>query len=202
MGVYTTVHVCLERGQAALDDRTRREVVQRCVGAGLFSGACSLTVPREPRLGVLESLRHRLTGWWPFESLGERGVRSFPRAPGPASREFERRWEGPAAGMGEALAALPEGAAYLLTCESARWRDQPLDGAAYLALPEPVTVRTFDAYSAAPHPFADPDVGSFHDVLTLTSKRAIDGRALASSGLVRGIKKDLGLRAKCRASHH
>ncbi len=150
----------------------------------------------------MERLRHRLTGWWPFEALGERGIRSFPQAPGPASREFERRWEGAADGIAGALAELPEGTPFLLTTETARWRGEPLDGVAFVALREPVAVRTFDAYSAQPHPFADPEVGSFHDVLTLTSRGAIDGRSLASSGLVRGIKKELGVRATCRASHH
>ena len=170
--------------------------------AELFAGACILTLPREPSLGPLESLRHRMTGWWPFRTLGEWGIRSFPHAPGPASREFERRWEGPAGDVGEALAELARGAPFLLTTETARWRGEPIDGVAYVALAEPMPVRTFDAYAAEAHPFAKPDLGEFHDVLTLTSRGAVDGRSLASSSLVRGLKKDLGLRVICRSSSH
>lgn len=202
MGVYTTVHVCIDRGGGPLDDATRRAIVERCVEAELFGGACVLTLPKAPSLGPIESLRHRMTGWWPFQELGERGIRSFPTAPGPASREFERRWEGSGAVAVEAVADLPSGTPFLLTAETARWRDEPIDGVAYVALLDPVSVQTFDAYAAERHPFARPDVGAFHDVLTLTSRGAVDGRSLASSGLVRGLKKDLGLKVTCRSSHH
>ncbi len=201
VGVYTTVHVCLERDGAALAPSDRQTFVERCVDAELFAGRCILTVPREPTLGPVERLRHRLTGWWPFEGLGERGIQSFPHAPGPASREFERRWTGEGVDVVPQLGSLGS-APFLLTTETARWRGEPIDGVAFVALREPVTVRTFDAYSAQPHPFADPEIGSFCDVLTLTSRGSIDGRSLASSGLVRGLKKDLGLRVTCRASHH
>jgi hypothetical protein len=202
VGVYTTVHACLESDRGPLAPATRREVVVRCVEAELFAGECTLTVPREPKLGPLETLRHRLTGWWPFEDLGERAIRSFPSAPGPASREFERRWEGAASGLPGAIAGLSPETPFLVTTESARWKGEPLDGVGYVALHEPVHVRTFDAYASESHPFAKPDIGAFHDVLTLTSRGAIDGRSLASSSLVRGLKKDLGLSATCRASHH
>jgi hypothetical protein len=75
-------------------------------------------------------------------------------------------------------------------------------GFSYVALDEPVEVRTFDAYAREPHPFADPSVGRFHDVLTLTTRLPLDGRSLARSAFVQGLKRDFDLRATCRASHH
>lgn len=194
MGVYATIHVCLGYGSEPLDPSTRVAIVEQCVAAEFAHGTCTLTISRDPKLGFVERARHALFGWWPFATLGERGLQPYAGPPGRHAREFERRWEGDASGLVEAVAALSN-TPFLCNSLSPRWKGERMDaGFVYAALAEPVDVRV-----PSSHAMADPHVGRFCDVLTLTTRTALDGRSLANSALVRWLKKELDLRVTCRA---
>lgn len=56
------------------------------------------------------------------------------------------------------------------------------------------------AARASPHALPDGWVGRFFDVLTLSARRAGDGRAMARSAFVRALKAEVGVKVTCRAS--
>ncbi|HEY4220753.1 MAG TPA: hypothetical protein VGO62_05405 [Myxococcota bacterium] len=201
MGVYCDVNVCIQSPTALAAD-ARARVVELCIAHELLLGACDFAVPASP---PLRSAWQRVRALWQKPA----SVSTFASAGLNAYGRLARGASVAVVASDVAGAWLPErarGAAdFIVACGAPRWRGESVDGGfAYLAVSAPVPVHSKNAYRGADErsPFQAPDglIGSFFDVLTLSSKHNLDGRIMASSSFVKALKRELGLKLTCRAS--
>jgi hypothetical protein len=199
MGVYCDVHVCV-KAPGPLDAEVRGRIVEICRKHELLRERCHLAVPEavQPR-GVGEWIRAKLLGRALEPSLAKRGLQPYGGLhPGRGLRTVRDELAGPWL----PLEVRRLGAADLaIGCGGPKWAGDVVDGGfIYLALQRPTEVKIFNAYQPLSVHDGDGVIGSFHDVLSLSAKRDLDGRKMAGSAFARELKRELGLQLTCRAS--
>lgn len=199
MGVFSDVHICL-RGTTPLEPSLRAKVVGLARAHELLFGVCTLAdrLPLPIATTWWARLRQRFVAPVPDDFV-KRGLSPYGGVSGAQVRVVRR--EACGAWLDEAVAAMP--GAFIVNTELPKWKGQTQDGGfSYLAAQVPFPVHVSNAYAErrSPHAAEDGLVGSFCDVLTLSSKAAPDGRALASSAFVRELKTVVPCEVTCRAS--
>ncbi|MFT3694775.1 MAG: hypothetical protein QM831_16620 [Kofleriaceae bacterium] len=183
MGVYATVHICIER-EVPLGPDLRAAVAELAIENKLITKKCSVSVPTPaPIRGLWDALR---------AVVGQRRTYFEPVQEGePGSWVADRVM----AIAGELRVSSP----------FPTWKDEELTGPfIYAGYTRPRTVKMFNAYRepGERNRFEPPDgvIGRFFDVIEIEAKRDYDGRTAASSKFVKDLKKELGAKIICRTS--
>jgi hypothetical protein len=205
VGVYCDVSMCV-KSPAPLSIEKRARIIAVCIEEKLLIGECAFGVPDEPPAAEAKSLLERIVSLFKRTNETEKSFASVNLSPyAGLTHERTRIVQTDEAGDWLERRARSAHGDFAIGCRSPMWMDEHIDGGfTYLALgSKPVMVRTFNAYevrSKRPNPFADKDAGPFYDVLSLSSRRNLDGKIASRSALVKRLRKELGVKITCRAS--
>jgi hypothetical protein len=183
MGVYASVHVCVDRAEP-LSVETRIAVVELAMKHELITRECTVSVPRPmPIRSAIEAVKALF------------GVR--------ATYEHEVGKGEPGAWLAERMreTAPP----LTISSPSPMWKGERLTGPfRYTCYRRPKTIQVVNAYrdgeQRAPHEPPDGVIGSFFDVIEVDAKRDFDARSVASSRFVKELKELAGAKVVCRTS--
>ncbi len=184
MGVYSDVHMCV-KADAPLRHDLRLLLVKVAIRHEVLFQSCTFAVPkprppsRRDSFGLQGLAAYRGIQAGPYVDVLESG----DAGPFLTQRAAEA-WSG-----------------FMVGSERSKWNGETFDGGfLYVAANEPLEVRVVDGYSERAY---DPDgelVGTFFDVLTLSSNLGLDGFRLAETDLVKDVEALTGREVVCRAT--
>lgn len=183
MGVYATVHICIDRAQP-LPVETRVAVVELAIKHELITKECAVSVPKPmPIRGAIDAIKALF------------GVRQM-------HAELVEKGEPGAWVSVRVRATAPE---FSVSSPFPKWKGESLTGPfVYTCYRRPKAIEVVNAYRSpderSPHEPPDGVIGRFFDVIEVDAKRDFDARSAASSAFVKELKKLTGAKVICRTS--
>jgi hypothetical protein len=183
MGVYATVHICIDRAQP-LSAESRAAVVELAISHELITRDCAVSVPKPmPIRSVIDAIKALFGARHTYNECIEKGE--------PGSWVAER-----------VRAAAPE---FSVSSTFPTWKGASLSGPfVYTCYARRKAIKVVNALRSpeerSPHEPPDGVVGRFFDVIEIDAKRDYDARIAASSAFVKELKKLAGAKVICRTS--